>query len=756
MFRKLKHKSVDELWFRARTLVEKKVEKLLFKPDAWKQMVENIPMPASAEEFFQHPRRANFFFYPQRQACREMYVNELPDDLQESLRRADQFMRLEFDMLGAQFSFQERIPWHVNPATGREYPKAFYQDITIFSDDGKTDIKHVWEINRHQYFIELAKAYFLTGKDVYAQHVMDLFEDWVNENPYKIGVNWTSALEVAVRAYSWIWSLYFLADSPLLTPERLRQWMQELYLHGQFIRENLSFYFSPYNHLIGEVSALFMIGYLFPEFPPSREWETTAWNILVDELPRQFHPDGITVEQAMFYHHFTLGFYLMPVLVRQQNGDPVPREMLTHLERIFEFNALMTKPDGTFPWVGDIDNARSVYFRKPEQWDFRNVLAIGAYMFQRGDFKYVAGKSWEEILWFFGVEGWERYRKISPKPPATKQAVFRQSGYGVARSDWSPTANYCWMDVGPMAEGVYPDDTPSAAHGHADMLHFEITAGGQNFLVDSGFHNYRGNFEWHRHFRLTRAHNTIEVDGQSQAVHGSRMMLWSFVPEPDLRHVIDRPELFYLRATHSGFERLPGKPQHIRNFFFVQGKFWVIWDELPGSGEHHVDAYLHFNADCTVRVQDQKVFASLEGQHLCVLNWGDLQQLEVKKGGEKPEDGWISPLYRHATPATQLKYSARVPFPARNAFFILPYQGEARWSTEDHTTVMRHKGGEYRIAFDPRSQLPVEQLYFFAEALDDTGGIGVVFGRRQQQYLIRILQKQNQEWHILQEESFEG
>ncbi len=756
MLKKLRHKSVGELWFRARHLVEKKLEKLTFDPQKVNQLIARIPAPESREAFFQHPARQAFFFFPERDQCRKIYREELFEDLDRARQRAEEFYQLQFNMLGAQFSYTDRIAWHVNPATGKTYEKRFYQDITIFVDDGKTDIKHVWEINRHQFFIELAKGYFLTQDEKYARRVVELFEDWVAENPYKIGVNWTSALEAAVRVYSWTWSLFFLADAPQVTPEFLHRLLQQVYLHGRFIRENLSYYFSPYNHLIGELSALNFLAQVFPELPESQEWEAFSWKALVEEMPRQFHPDGIIVEQATFYHHFTLGFYLMPALLKQQQGYSLPDTVQEYLQRSFQFNMMMTRPDGTFPSVGDIDNARSIYFREPEQWDFRNVLAIGAQMFQRSDWKWVAGRPWEEVLWFFGASGWGAYQQLPAKAPENTRAIFPQSGYGVARSQWDSKAHFCWMDFGEMADGIYPDDTFSAAHGHADILHFEITAYGKNFLIDSGFHNYRGNFEWHRHFRLTRAHNTIEIDGHSQATHGSRMMLWANVPQAQLLHQVVTPDLFYLRATHNGFDRLPGSPRHIRNFFFLFNTFWVVWDELLGSGFHQVDAYLHFNADTMIELKQHMLHCRLKGEQLLIFSRGVLDQSQLQEGGEHPEEGWISPLYRHPQPAPQVTLSGKVNFPAYHCLGIVPVPFGASGQWKDHAAHVQLKDATVTLSFDPRPHFSVDRLFFVAEYEQQSGGQGVAFGKRNNRYVLIQMKKDDQQWTITGEEYFEA
>ena len=86
--------------------------------------------------------------------------------------------------------------------------------------DAAGDHKIVWELNRHQHWILLAQAWLLTGRSEYLDEVWREFESWIRENPFQCGMNWTSALEVAFRALSWIW-VYHLAGAEM--PESVRQ-----------------------------------------------------------------------------------------------------------------------------------------------------------------------------------------------------------------------------------------------------------------------------------------------------------------------------------------------------------------------------------------------------------------------------------------------------------------------------------------------------------------------------------------------------
>ncbi|MCV4933228.1 hypothetical protein OFC23_32670, partial [Escherichia coli] len=64
--------------------------------------------------------------------------------------------------------------------------------------------KFVWELNRHQYLLILGQAYLLTRERVFADVFLRHLSDWLTNNPPKIGVNWSSSLEISFRSLSWI------------------------------------------------------------------------------------------------------------------------------------------------------------------------------------------------------------------------------------------------------------------------------------------------------------------------------------------------------------------------------------------------------------------------------------------------------------------------------------------------------------------------------------------------------------------------
>ncbi|MFZ0391994.1 MAG: heparinase II/III family protein, partial [Calditrichia bacterium] len=402
---KLKKMSGQELTFRSRQKIRQEVEKLRFRRSQQGEL-HDLFFP---EEMRNSPKMSKLRF---RDDLHFFGISDDPQKFSTEFRRffprqykaiimeADRLLEHRFHLLGIDFSFPGEVQWTRNPQSGKDYPDVYYAMFNTGNPHLYGDVKYVWELNRHQFFIDVGMAYFLTREEKYAEKILEWLESWIAANPFKIGINHTSVLEHAVRVFSWVWTYFLTRHSAAWTDTRRKKLLEQLFLHAVFIEENLSFYYSPYNHLIGELAALSFLGIVLdgPEQP--RIWREKYWNELAGQLPHQFSPDGFTVEQASYYHHFTLGFYIQVALLRQNNNYNVNEDVWAFIENAVEFSFYLTRPDGRIPMIGDIDSARSLYFGRPdEMWDLRYFQAIGAAVFKNSNLNLLAESSFHELSW---------------------------------------------------------------------------------------------------------------------------------------------------------------------------------------------------------------------------------------------------------------------------------------------------------------------------------------------------------------------
>jgi len=137
-----------------------------------------------------------------------------PDAPAAAAARADRILAGEYDLLGyrgLRFPAASGVDWHYDPVHDRRAPAAFWSTIA-YLDPSCGDHKVIWELNRHQHWMALGRAYWLTGNFRYRARVLMELASWLDANPPLIGINWSSMLELALRSISWVWALNMFAD----------------------------------------------------------------------------------------------------------------------------------------------------------------------------------------------------------------------------------------------------------------------------------------------------------------------------------------------------------------------------------------------------------------------------------------------------------------------------------------------------------------------------------------------------------------
>ena len=478
----------------------------------------------------------------------------------------------------------------------------YHRDVLGAAVPPGVDVKHVWELNRHQFLVELATAWLLSNRSDYRDRIRETVQGWIDRNSFGRGVNWAGPLEVAYRALSWLWAAH-LVDAGLAENDPLRKiWAVSLYEHAVYLDRHLELYSSPYNHLIGEAAVLFTLGLVFPHWPNASRWSDRGRTILERRLAAQFYSDGGSVEQAVGYHHATLGYYLLAGLVARRNQQDLSPAVWQAIERAMEWSMWTIQPDGQHPALGDNDDARPFRFSAIGTWDFRHFLSVGAVVFGRGDFKAISARWHQEGAWLLDAGARDRFDRLSSSRPSRNSIALAPSGYVVMRSTWGEDSDYVCFDVGEIAGGLRTDDVPSAGHGHADCLAVVVGLAGTPLFVDAGFYTYNSSDDWERLFRATELHNTVRLDGRSQGQYLGKMT-WAEVPRVELEAagLDDGPEVMWARGSHDGYARGPAGVRHIRTVVLKPGAYVAMLDQLIGHGEHSFEIGYVCSPQATVK-----------------------------------------------------------------------------------------------------------------------------------------------------------
>jgi hypothetical protein len=515
--------------------------------------------------------------------------------------------------------------------------------------------------------VSLAQAYRVTGEERYAAAATARLRDWWAANPRGRGINWTSSLELALRTIAWCWTLSLLYGSRHVTPELWTTARRSVQEHAGHIERYLSRYFSPNTHLTGEALGLFYAGLAFPDRPGAGRWRNLGRQILVEESGRQILDDGVYFERSTAYQSYTAEIYLHFLLLARRHGIALPAEVGARVERLLDFLLFVRRPDGALPALGDADGGRILPLTSRLPLDPRGLFAVGAVVFERDDYAWAAGDVAPEVLWLLGSEGLATWRRLAPHPPhAGLSRAFFEGGCAVMRSGWEDAALHLVLDAGPLGCPA------TAGHGHADLLSLELSAFGQPFLVDAGTYVYTADLRWRGYFRSSQAHNTVTVDGESQA-RPAGAFSWRERPAAHLRYWVEEKDLIVAEGEHEAYHRLPDPVRHRRRVLFVRRHLWVVVDDLGGRASHRVD--LRFQL-APLEVREERGgwmrAGSEAGPCLWICSRGPALAMSLLVGETDPPAGWISPDYGQRVPAPMIVLSADAGLPLRIVTLLVP------------------------------------------------------------------------------------
>ena len=410
----------------------------------------------------------------------------------EELRaHARDILAHRFPILGFTIETGPEIHWRKDYLNGPETERQYFRLVPYLDAARAGDHKVVWEINRHQHLVLLAQLYQFDRDPIFLDEIWRQLESWLDANPFQRGINWTSALEVAFRALSWIW-IHHLVGNEMPAPLRER-FLLALMHHGRHLEVNLSYYFSPNTHLLGEAVALHAIGVLFPQFPLAPQWRETGSRVVSEQLHAQVRDDGAHFEQSTYYHVYALDMFLFHGILAGA-GDAYRHK----LERMADYLAAVQGPSRKLPVIGDDDGGRFFHPFGPRDCFGRATQA--------------SCSVWLDLSRSY-----------------TREDLYTQASWWLGRAEGSSTAKFpsrFFPDVGiavmsALDRQILVDAGPfgpwGSGHSHSDTLSIVVRAGERDILVDPGTYTYVGNVAERNWFRGSAAHNTIRVDGLDQA-----------------------------------------------------------------------------------------------------------------------------------------------------------------------------------------------------------------------------------------------
>lgn len=601
------------------------------------------------------------FFYRIRQRVRThvfdkrlMEKSTAPVELPKSSIIEDGSAHLDYPIFDKTVDVFKPVRWHLDLSTGREFPKSFAHKIDIRSDKYGS-AKHVWEVNRMQFMLHIAMLYKNSGNEKY----LDLFRyhlaSWKNENPYMVGVNWYSNIEVNLRLICWYFCWQVLDVDGVCADiakestfkEFVRDvWRPLIYEHAEYSYNHPSLCSSANNHLISEYAGLFVAacGWDIPNRKARLEYAKAG---LEREILTQNTAEGVNREEAAEYIQFIDDFFLIAAVVGRCAGVEFSETYNKRLHSMADYMNAMLDCNCNYPMYGDGDDG---FVLRPDSGghfnNFKSLLSSFAVYFDDASFKR-AGVMWDEkneLL--FGYEGRKKFLMLPTVNagfltdgnrffPESGHFIFRRAE-GIACSGFCET--YLHFDAAPLGF------LSIAAHAHADALSFILHVDGFPVVVDPGTFTYHTQKDLRAYFVSTIAHNTVCVNGKNQANQAGPTM---WLNHYKAKVVSCDEKSGEVVATHNGYAS--DGVTHMRKIQFNRDKNeFMIVDTLRCEKVATVEIPFHLHPKTTVRLDGRMVALDVPGARRVMI------ELDEKLTYTVRDDGWYSEHFGEKVPAKYL------------------------------------------------------------------------------------------------------
>lgn len=501
----------------------------------------------------------------------EKIVALLCKDKDAILYSADEIINGRYELLGSGPVDIKQINWHKDFKSGYCWEKnKFYRKYKQVDYNNNADVKVPRELSRCHQLLWLGEAFMLTNNDKYAEAVIFQINNWIDENPSMYSINWGCAMDVAIRAINWVYSLSMLKGYKGLTDSFASKVYYSLYQHMFFINNNKERNI-PYsnNHYISDIIGLLVLSIIFKNKEYGKRTLDFALKEAYSEIRTQVLPSGVQYERSTSYHRLVSELFVTAYTILIRNGYTVPADIKYRITSMLQFIKIYTKPNGFSPLISDNDDGRILPFIKRDYRDH-------SYMVQN--------ESIENIILYADIT--DIHKLISSNNHNNKD--FSDAGFCILKN------NNAHLFITNGDAGLYYNHNLQIVptHTHNDLLSFDLNIYGKDIIIDSGSYIYTADYKKRNEFRSTAKHNTIVVDGEEQnELLVDKIFYHKRNSEPIINKRKNDSE--YIGA----YTTIVGQMTHKRLFTLADNTL-DITDYVHKKGNDHLcEIYFHFDAE---------------------------------------------------------------------------------------------------------------------------------------------------------------
>ena len=468
-------------------------------------------------------------------------------------------------------------------------PFTFSKDI-IWNKIPFGDPEWTFMLNRHKFWIYLAKAHILTTDEKYLETFKFQVNSWIDSvdifnEEYK---NCARTIEIGIRCLNWIKSLNILKQSSIDIESIETKMVNSLISQSKVLIDIYDDFRTLSNWGIMQNCGLISLALNYKEkYPILNEYLDIALKRLEHQCKIQILPDGIHWEQSPMYQNEVLNCLLDISFDYKNLNLNIPNFILNSIKKLAYSNAYMKKPNHCQPMQGDSDET-----------DLRDIITKSAYILNDGYLKYFGYENVDsESIWDIKKDNISKYQNIITKIPDSYSRALKESGNFYLRDSFEENSNYLWFRCGSLGSG----------HGHGEHLHFDLVCKGENFISDPGRFTYVENNIDREFLRSCFAHNTTIVDNKPFSEFYGAWGITKSALTLNTYHSFN--ETFdYIEGGHLGYLSLENPVIVNRKILYLKNNLWIIIDEFLTEGSHEYSQLFNFEPDKHPIVKNNEVF----------------------------------------------------------------------------------------------------------------------------------------------------
>ncbi|WP_164749734.1 heparinase II/III domain-containing protein [Nitratireductor alexandrii] len=408
--------------------------------------------------------------------------------LKERMRkRATSALNRKWGVLGfGELDIPTGEGWWRDGFHGHQWPLSYFPQVDFVASEIRSDVKVPWELSRFQYTLWLAEGALLDPEDSdpYVRLFETLVDDWTEANPPGWGVNWTVAMEVAIRAVNLLVAGAVIYDR---LDEAFRgRFIRLLDDHYRFILRFPETSDVNGNHYLANLMGTAVLSSVLA---PGAEFLQRVEDFAL-EADRQFEVDGSHLERAPVYHRLCLDMVAIVAAVQIATVGTLSPRLRDVFARAVRFAEFVSGMDWILPIFGDCDGGKVLEFGTSPR-DFSALASLGG---QDG----VPSQD-DLLIWLQAIAGRETFLDEADDVPLVgEKSGFLRLGLGGATAV---------MRVG--AQGL----KGRASHDHDDALSIWLRYRERDIVVDRGCHSYTLDPALRESFIFSGAHNLVQPRG---------------------------------------------------------------------------------------------------------------------------------------------------------------------------------------------------------------------------------------------------